>query len=359
MSNEYVSTPSAGPPIAAAETDPFLLARTGDEADLLPQQAADRLREARQHRDDQHALIRAAVEETHMLRTEIGEHRARLSRLRAPRGIGGHDLPEDDLRVVDEQRRLDRKVGELRRCDELIEERGARWNILSTLVRSAENWIRNVPAGTAIVMHPPMEAELKKGEDLPNAIERYRDRGRGLESSLHRIRSSSWPSVGVKEQARELIDQLAGGGAPRVDQAIAHGGQISFPTRSYQVKIFNADPSAVGFAELPDVLGLFAWLHRDALIEALNRAIDQAADDTNALAAEQRQKAEAQILDDLLSVQRQEVELVWRAQVGGSTIMQRPDIDPRALLGVHLIPAHQRVPREDEGQFGLVRHVGA
>ncbi|MGL3108901.1 hypothetical protein [Bradyrhizobium sp. BR 1432] len=345
--------------VATGPAPGLMVPRIGDEADLLPQSAAERLRDLRRQSDDHHALIWAAVEDTQTLRIEIEGHRARLRQLREPRGSGGFNLAEDDLRVIEEQRRLDLKLAELKRRDELSKERGGRSSTLKALIRDAEDWIRKIPAGTAIAMHASVDPELKRGEDLLTGIERCRRRDRELRADLSRARAAPWPSPIAKKKMRDRIEQLAESGAPRADCAIDHSEPISFPTQTHQVRIFNADPSAVGFVELPDVLGLFAWLHRDALIAALDRAIDEVADDENALDAEQRQQAGAQILDDLLAVQRQEAELVWKAQAGGATIMHRPDIDPRALLGVELIPAAPRPPREGEGEAGLIRHVGA
>lgn len=260
----------------------LLVPRIGDPIDQLPPTAAERLRELRQQRDDAHVLIMSAVEETQSLRVEIQGHRNRMRQLREPRGSGGYNLSDDDPRVAGEQAKLDKRTIELKRRAELSDLRGEHWRTLSTLVRNAEDWIRNIPSGTAIAMHAPVDAELKKGEDLLTCIERYRRRGRELQADLLRVRASPWPSAGVKKKARELVDPLAEAGAPRADHAIEHGGPISFPTRTYHVRIFNADPSAIGFVEIPDPVALLAWLLPDALLTAIDREIDAVADDENA-----------------------------------------------------------------------------
>ncbi|WP_029582937.1 hypothetical protein [Bradyrhizobium sp. URHD0069] len=311
----------------------------GDEADLLPPPAAERLRELRQLGDDAHLLVRSAHEETQDLRTEIQGHRNRLHRLRGARGADGFDLDDDDVRVTSEQARLDQKMVELKRRSELGELRGERWRILRTTIKNAEDWVRSKPGGTEIVMHEPVEPQLKKGEDILAAIERIRRRGRELEADLARIAASPWPSAIAKQKMRERIGQLAESGRPWVEQAIENDAEIPFQTQTHPVRILNGDPSLIGFTELPDTLALLAWLHGDALIAALDREIDEVADDPNALTAAQRQKAEGEVRADLLSVQRQEAELVWKAQADGAAVTHRPDIDPRALLGVKLIAA--------------------
>ena len=45
---------------------------------------------------------------------------------------------------------------------------------------------------------------------------------------------------------------------------IEQDGKIVWPTTQVQVTIYNAQPGAVGFAEMPDMLAIVAWLHKDA-----------------------------------------------------------------------------------------------
>ena len=94
---------------------------------------------------------------------------------------------------------------------------------------------------------------------------------------------------------------------------------------------------------MPTCSRLFAWLHKDALIAALDREIASEADDTAALSHEARQKAEADVLGDLLAVERDECALVWQAQAQGLPVEHRSDINPVALLGLRLVTA----PRAD------------
>jgi hypothetical protein len=92
---------------------------------------------------------------------------------------------------------------------------------------------------------------------------------------------------------------------------------------------------------LPDTLALIAWLHRDTLIAALDREIDEAADDKNAMTLEQRRKAETQMLADLLAVSREECALSEAAQAQGIAIDYRTDCDARAILGIEWVAPGQ------------------
>jgi hypothetical protein len=91
-------------------------------------------------------------------------------------------------------------MAELKRRSELSELRGERRRILSTAIKSAEDWVRSNPGGTAIAMNDPVEPELKKGEDILAAIDRIRRRGRELEADLARIAASPWPSAIAKQR---------------------------------------------------------------------------------------------------------------------------------------------------------------
>ncbi|WP_136626025.1 hypothetical protein [Bradyrhizobium macuxiense] len=307
--------------------------------DALPPSAAERLRELRQQRDDAALLARSDHEEWQSLHLDIQRHRDRLRELQMPRGQGGPDLPDDDVRVLHEQRRLDQKTAELVRRTQRRDLNGSRWNNLSAVVTNCETCIRTKPNGAAIVMRPAIEPNLKKGETVIDALERLRRRARELQADLARVRAAPWPSGLAKERMRKQIDQLAEAGRPIAHHAIDHGEDIAFATTTYQVPIANVDPSAIGFAEVRDALALVAWLHRDTLTAALDREIDEVADDKAALTREQRQKAEAQILADVLATEREECALIEAAQDDGITIDYRVDCDPRAVLGIAWVSA--------------------
>jgi hypothetical protein len=68
-----------------------------------------------------------------------------------------------------------------------------------------------------------------------------------------------------------------------------------------------------------------SWLHKSALISALDREIDTEADDKAALSHETRQQREAEVLGDLLAVERDEAALVWQAQAQGLPVELRTD----------------------------------
>jgi hypothetical protein len=324
----------------------------------LPSVAVEKSRKQELKSDEAHVLLRATIEAQQETRTEIQRRQARIKRLTQHPHEGGFGLAEDDPRVVDEKNRLDRKLDEQRRLNAVCETRAATWKSTAELVRNIEQAVAARPGGYVAKMVSLEAPPLKKGETIFDAVEGRRRRGRELQADLHRIRSSPWPSALAKQRMRERIGQLAESGRPFVECAVEHNEPIPFPAQNHQVRILNGDPSLIGFAELPDTLALLAWLHRDALIAALDREIDAVADDPNSMNHEQRQKAEAQVRADLLAVEREECVLIEIGQAQGLPVEYRSDCDPRAILGFEWVPAPTTVSREGDGQAGVVRRVG-
>jgi hypothetical protein len=88
---------------------------------------------------------------------------------------------------------------------------------------------------------------------------------------------------------------------------------------------------------VPDTVALIAWLHKDALIAALDREIDAEGDDAAALTHEQREQRESEVLSDLLSVERDEAALTWSAIEDGLPCEFRADCSPLAILQIRLV----------------------
>jgi hypothetical protein len=100
---------------------------------------------------------------------------------------------------------------------------------------------------------------------------------------------------------REQIEALAMQGAPSVSSLIELDGKIEFQTQRVTSEV-HAERRSLAFTEVPDALALVAWMHRDALIAALDREIAVEGDDKAALSHEARQQREAEAMGDLLSV---------------------------------------------------------
>ena len=123
----------------------------------------------------------------------------------------------------------------------------------------------------------------------------------------HRIRSAPFPSSYAKAQARAHIAALAQRGAPDVTLLVEHGRSgITLPTQTVRSQVLKVEaPAAIAFAETPDAVAFCARAFGDVIINRIDALIDEAADDAHALDHSERQKAEAEVLADLLSLERE------------------------------------------------------
>jgi hypothetical protein len=120
---------------------------------------------------------------------------------------------------------------------------------------------------------------------------------------------------------------------------------------------FNTEVPALAVAELEAAVPLLVWLHKDALIRRLDVEIDAEADDKAALTLEARQKAEAEVMGDLLAVERDEAVLVWQAQSQNLPVEHRADCSPLAILQCRLVtaPPVNASPGSSPGHSWVIR----
>ena len=121
-------------------------------------------------------------------------------------------------------------------------------------------------------------------------------------------------------------------GAVSVSHLVEADGSLVFPTVDVRVRVFNTGQPAVCFCAIPDI----------AMLAAINREIDAAADDQNALGHDARQKREVEVLADQLSLERDESTPVWKAQAQGLPAEHRADCSAQAILGCRLRGRRQR-----------------
>ena len=251
---------------------------------------------------------------------------------------GGFGLPETDARVVAATKRLEKETANFNRLQDRQRDTTAAWQAASAPKVGCDDLLRHgVPGGCTLEPAIEVEPTLLKGESIIDAVERFRRRGRELRADAHRIRSSPYPSAHAKRKMREQIEQLSQRGEPSVSRLVELDGPAEFQTQNLRSTMVLGEQRALAFAETPDALALIAWLHKDALIKRFDELIDAEADDACALSREAREKAEAEVMGDLLAVEREESFFVWQAQAQGLPIEHRADISPLALLGVALV----------------------
>jgi hypothetical protein len=319
------------------------LAPSVDVIDLLPPVVADRVRTLRLRSADAHRIVPEfeSVREASMAKVAAANA---LKRLTDHPQDGGHGMKPDARPVIEAQKLVDKTITDFNRLQELQQVRVAAWQTASGALANVEAWLRSGrPGNTTLEVVEIEQPKPGKGESgLLDQIETRRRRVRELRADLHRIASAPYPSAHARAKVRAEIEALAQAGAPVVTNIVEHDAGIIWPVHTVRSAIHTMPPG-VAHAEVPDAIALVAWLHKDAMIAALDREIASEASDDVALSHEARQQREAETMGDLIEIERQEAQLVFRAQSEGLPVEHRADISPLALLGVRLITAPRTI----------------
>jgi hypothetical protein len=174
------------------------------------------------------------------------------------------------------------------------------------------------------------EVKLQRGETYAQGIERCRRDLRALDTKLEQIDAAPIPSSEAYRIACEEIDQLAQAGAPSVAALIQYGGKIGWQESTSWA--FGLDPNlAVAPSKQLDSLAHDCWLHNDATKAKIRALIQENADDQTALMPEERAERRAEVLRDMLHIERVEEFFI---STSDANVARRPNCDARAVLGL-------------------------
>ena len=105
--------------------------------------------------------------------------------------------------------------------------------------------------------------------------------------------------------------------------------------RGGNIHLFKGERLLTAIGETgTDGLAVFAWLFKPQLIEALEKEIDAASDDTAALSETDRAKRLVEVERDRLAVERDEELFIRCANDAGVTVHRRRDANPLAVLNL-------------------------
>jgi hypothetical protein len=166
------------------------------------------------------------------------------------------------------------------------------------------------------------------------------------------VTSISEPPTFWVDRFRAEIEALALRGQIDVTPVLEHDDKLAFPAQNLRAQIHNVPGGAVAFTEVPDVLGLLAFVLKDALVKRLDALIDDEANGQECLSHEDRQRRTAVLQGDLLDIERQEAEMTWSAMALGLAITARGDINPLALLQCRLITPPRAVASPETSSWG-------
>lgn len=278
-------------------------------------------------------------------------------RLVHPNITDSHDAMVEQDRIIAEA------VAALDRLNARAEKHGAMAGPRASLLRDAKDWIRKAAAGHDLVDIAMVDVKLAKGEASPaTAVDRLRRRLRELSADQRRIEASPFPSSYCKAVAAAYLDKIAA--APIVTNLIEHGaglvvdGQpieppITFPTKMMQARVDTSTGPGIATGEVPDVVGLVAFVCRDLLLAKVGELIDLEAEDKIALTHEQRREQLAVIASDRERAEFEEGYWLWQAFAAGDVVEARSDMGVAAFLGVGVVKT-TRQPGFDHAE-GIAR----
>lgn len=301
--------------------------RDGDPIAILPPRAREALRQLRLAQSDAAALSQSLSDEIAKIREE--KHDIERKTHAVATTYGSKFTAEDQERA---DAVIGRLKGEMDRLRDALELRARRTGALTELLRQVERFLTEASFSSAEFTDATIALpKLGKNENLADAIEDKRRRLRELNADRRKVQAAPLPSSVVKQKLRAEINQLAEHGAPSLSPAVEAGEPIGFQREFGFVSLPDGE---VGRFSIPNTLGLVAWLHRDRLLEALDREVDAIADDQHSLTDEQRKSKLDEIASDHLATEFEEEVLVREAERVGQSVLRRSDQSPQSVLMV-------------------------
>ena len=301
----------------------------------LPEPARVRLRALRSRRDAARDSVPIGEDVRAAAAAKI-QAQQRLARLRAPAAApgGGFALKDTDPRVLEQLRVVEELTDESTALTHRYEVAGANFQAVARVLHVVEQWVLTRPANTQLEA-VDTDVRLAKGDDVMSAVARLRGEAVVLRQKLETIASALLPSAEVKRLAIAEIDRLAVAGRPLLDN-VFRGMPIVWPSQNLRSTVHNTPSLAVAFGETPDALATMCWLHRAAMIAAIEREIDLQANDELALAPAAKEVATAAAAQELSRLEHAICRLVDVAQAQRLPL-EFGDEHASAVLGVQLI----------------------
>jgi hypothetical protein len=302
---------------------------SGDPIGKLPRESAAKLRALEAREQD----LSSAARDLAVRRMQIVDRRvvARTNLEGAGHGgfgPSGRRAPPRENDIAYAQSIVDGIEAELAAVDQRLARIDAR---RSPLPARLNDWLRTLPPGTELFLHPtPPAPQLGKGQTSIAAVEQLRERILELRADRHQVASSPYPASMVKEAMRRQVATLGERGCPDALKAVEIGVGIKFPSTRETI------PGLGGAGlELHDALAFACWLFPDQIIARLDDEIDaMASPDDQCLTDDARHQREAAILAEINTVERLEEATIELAESQGTEIRRRDDASPLAVLSL-------------------------
>ena len=179
-------------------------------------------------------------------------------------------------------------------------------------------------------------APVDEREPVPDhaAIEQQRTMIADTQDRIRVAHDAPVPVAAAKAALAKQLDALAAAGRPNVGKLIAVAGGLEWGAKIRVDRI--APMNAARRDTMPDPSALIAWLFRDALGAALEAELDDLAEETEAAALTDEDRAAeiARLEAELYLLEIREEQMIVRLERAGGEIARRPDANPRAVLGL-------------------------
>lgn len=294
-----------------------------DIADRLPDSARARLIGLREELKGARWMVSAVFEDLQVAR----EKRDHLET--AIKELSKFGYAENHARMVVERKSLAEAQGELKRIGEKYAERSGRAQSFQALIGNIERYLQG--HSEKIVIALPHAFTLPQGVPLQEALDGKRREIQDLRKKILATKNAPIPAADAKRMAREWVERLAESGRIDVAPLLERRGT---PVLAVLGSIEAFSHGTRSQREIPNAAGLIAWIHRKALIAALDVEIDLHADDGRALSDANQKTQLLELKKDMLRAERDEESLIEMATAQGGQIERRPDADPRAILGL-------------------------
>lgn len=299
-----------------------------DVLDKLPGVTREKLVALRDAAESARAISKISYERIKELGSKRAATRAQLEQLSA-----NSRSRSDDPSIAEGQKLLEKIERDLAAQQTEYSARQERARPLGQLVRRCESYISEV---SSIELAPPTPLPKLAGPIVAE-VEKIRARIADHKRAIRVALNAPIPSAEAKRRAIEEIDQLAQRGEPDTLGLVEGARSIVWPSIDIPASLI-AGPNGGGVAEgrtETDTFGLFAWLHRDALVAKISALIERDADDGHALTDPQRAAIIKKSKTDMLADERIEEALITLGEQQGQMIVRREDCDVRAVL--HLL----------------------
>jgi hypothetical protein len=302
---------------------------TMDIADLLPAGPREKLVRLRESVAMLHGANVPIWNHCDELLKEKQDLERQIRHLQGRVRFGAIAVPDDDRRVTEPKKRIERLSSQIERLVETRDAGNARWKAEARLLRNCEGYVVRIAIERNIEPHLGKLADPKAHSFLPDQVDSIRRKIAKLKADIHRAQSAPKPSGDVKRIAIAEIKALAERGRPDVFGAIEGGQKIKWPTVHADVTMF--DPRNPVTVIVPDMLAIHAWQHEGDIIRRVETEIDNCADDAHAISDDDRASRIAELKYEVLGLERQEERLI---ELAGGVITRRSDADVRAVLGL-------------------------